>query len=388
MRRVLSTTLRHGRLSLHIVPMLVWLASLAVVGSLFLHRARRCEFVGLAIGETYDVAATCNGRLRSLPVKLFDHVRKGTTLAVINTVLDNENLHSELEARKATIEAEIEHLKAQLSAAEEELKVRLADRRDQRQAEYRRLSLDVEQARLAALELEAALEPDKIMLKDLELEVRIVKDLFARNAVEKYELDKVQTEYKVLARKIEENQALLEQARRNVDLTLERLAAMESREPVDPSLGLALNPIRKAINVQYKMIDELLLDQAIQRTSLPLTAPFAGVVSSIQRRPGEAVLSGEPILTIAKPTADMVMGWMRQENIEDLRQGRKVRLVRYGVSQQIAMSEITVIGPSLEMIPQRLWRLPDVPEYGLPFQVAIPPGLKLRPQEKVGIKLL
>lgn len=388
MRRVFPTTLRHGRLSLHIVPILVWLVVLAAVGSLFLHRAERCEVMGLAIGETYDVTATCNGRLKSLPVKLFDHVQPGTTLAVINTVLDNENLQSSLEARKATIEAEIARLKAALNAAEEQLNVQLADRKDQREAAYRRLSLDVEQARLAALELKAVLEPDKIMLKDLELEVRIVKDLFARNAVEQYELDKVETEYKVLAKKIETNGDLLEQARKDADTTVERLTAMENKKPVDPSLGLTLNPIRAAINVQYKMIDELLLDLAMQRMALPLMAPFAGVVSSIQRRAGEAVLSGEPILTIARPIPDTVMGWIPQEEMEYIRQGRKVRLVKYGANQQIAMSEITVVGPTIETIPQRLWRLPNLPEYGLPFQVGIPPGLRLTPQEKVGIKLL
>ena len=388
MRKVLPTTLRHGRLSLHIVPILVWLVVLAAVGSLFLHRAERCEVIGLAIGETYDVTATCNGRLKSLPVKLFEQVQPGTTLAVINTVLDNENLQSSLEARKATIEAEIAQLKAALNAAEEQLNVQLADRKDQREAEYRRLSLDVEQARLAALELKTVLEPDKIMLKDLELEVRIVEDLFARNAVEQYELDKVETEYKVLAKKIETNGDLLEQVRKDADTTLERLAAMENKEPVDPSLGLTLNPIRAAINVQYKMIDELLLDLAMQRMALPLMAPFAGVVSSIQRRAGEAVLSGEPILTIARPSPDTVMGWVPQEEIEYIRQGRKVRLVKYGANQQIAMSEITVVGPAIEMIPERLWRLPNMPEYGLPFHVGIPPGLRLTPQEKVGIKLL
>ncbi len=388
MRRVLPTTLRHGRLSLHIVPILVWLVVLAAVGSLFLHRAERCEVMGLAIGETYDVTATCNGRLKSLPVKLFEQVQPGMTLAVINTVLDNENLQSSLEARKATIEAEIAGLKAALSAAEEQLNVQLADRRDQREAEYRRLSLDVEQARLAALELKAVLGPDKIMLQDLELEVRIVKDLFARNAVEQYELDKVETEYKVLAKKIETNEDFLEQVRKDADTTLQRLAAMENKEPVDPSLGRTLNPIRAAINVQYKMIDELLLDLAMQRMAFPLMAPFAGVVSSIQRRAGEAVLSGEPILTIARPSPDTVMGWISQEEMEYIRQGRKVRLVKYGVNQQIAMSEITVVGPGIEMIPQRLWRLPNMPEYGLPFHVGIPPGLRLTCQEKVGIKLL
>jgi multidrug resistance efflux pump len=379
---------RDGRLDLHIAPILIWVVAVAGVGALFLQRAQRCEVVGLAVGEIYNVAATSHGRVKSLPVKLFERVKAGETLVIINTVLDNEMLQSQLEAEKATIELEIARLRAELSAAEEQLRVQVAEHEGDTTEALRRMSVDVERAKLGVLEVEAVLEPDRILLRDMELELRIVKDLLAKNAVEPYELQKAQTQYDYLARKIQENERLLAQARKNADEASLRLAKMESREPVSTSLGLTLNPIRTAINVQYKKIDELLLEQMTQRVALPLMAPFDGVVSQIIRRSGDPVLLGEPILSIAKPTADTVMAWVKEESVGMLREGRQVKIVRRGHRGQIAMSEISRVGPAFLPVPAELWADPKVPEYGLPFEVAVPPGMKIKPNEKVGIKLL
>ena len=387
-RKAKHASTRSGSLSLHVVPVLVWLAVLGCVSFLFVHRAERCELVGLVFGETFEVAATCDGRVKSLPIRLYDRVEKNDVLAMVNTVVDNENLRAELETQKATIETEIMGIKAQLVAAEEEFKIQLADRQDDTAAAYRRLCVDVERTRIAVLELEAILEPDRLMLKDLELEVRIVKNLLAKNAIEAYELQKVELEKDMLVKKIETNEQLQTQARTDAGQSLKRLNEFISKDPVVPSLEAKLDPIRQAINVQYKKIDELLVNQITRRESLSLKAPFDGVVSSILRRVGEAVIAGEAVVTIAKPSPEMIVGWARENQIDLIKEGMDVKLIKQGRRQQIAKSEITTIAPSLELMPERLWQIAGVPEYGFSFLVGIPPGLKLTPEEKVGIKLL
>ncbi len=291
-RKAKRASTRSGSLSLHIVPVLVWLAVLVFVSFLFVHRADPYEFVGLAFGETFDVAASCDGRVKILPVRLYDRVERDDTLAMVNTVVDNENLRVQLETQKATIEAAIMGIKAQLIAAEEELKLQLADRQDDAAAAYRRLCIDVERTRIAVLELQAIIEPDRLMLKDLELEVRSVRNLLAKDAVEAYELQKVELQKDMLVKKIETNEQLQAQARTDAGESLRRLNLFMGKDPVVPSLEAKLDPIRQAINVQYKKIDELLADQITMRESLSLKAPFDGVVSSILRRTGEAVLAG------------------------------------------------------------------------------------------------
>jgi hypothetical protein len=64
----------------------------------------------------------------------------------------------------------------------------------------------------------------------------------------------------------------------------------------------------------------------------------------------------------------------------------EVELVKTSLPPQVAASKIVDIGPTVELIPQRLWRNPNVPQWGLPVLVEIPPGLKLVPGEVVGIR--
>lgn len=383
-RKERHTIMRPGRLGIHIIPILVWIAAVAGVAFLLMHRSERTVLVGVAFGETFDVSATCSGRVTSLPVLLYQEVQKDETLAIVKTLLDNERLQSELAVKKDVIEAEIARLRAELEAASEALEVDLADRNDQVASTHRQLSVDVERTRLSVLELEATIEPDRITLKDLELEVRIVKDLLEKDAVEKYELQKIELQRDVLAKQIDENERLHVQAQKDASEAVSRLNQFASIKPVNPSLGLTLNPIRQAIAVQEKMITELL----VERVGLPLMAPFDGIVSKILCRVGESFAAGEPILTVAKTRPETVVGWIGEEHMHRINLGMEVRLVKRGETQQIAMSEITVVGPEVKMLPERLWRIPGVPEYGRSFHVGVPPNLKLLPSEKVGIKLM
>ena len=110
----------------HIMPFLVWLLAVGGVAFLFMHRSsQRLEIVGIARGQVHQIAATCDGRLRSVPVILFQEVREGQVLAVVDTVLENEVLPAQLGA----VEAEIAHLTSQLGTIEDTYQAERADRR-------------------------------------------------------------------------------------------------------------------------------------------------------------------------------------------------------------------------------------------------------------------
>jgi hypothetical protein len=86
--------------------------------------------------------------------------------------------------------------------------------------------------------------------------------------------------------------------------------------------------------------------------------------------------------------AETLIGWASEEYADQLSEGRKVRIIRRGAGGQVATSEITGVGTGYVQKPMELWFDPKVPEYGLAFEVAIPPGMTVRPNEKVGIKVL
>jgi multidrug resistance efflux pump len=381
-----------SRLRRHIPPILVWLSVLAVVVGLFTRRSQRFEVLGIAQGEVRQISTSCTGRLKSVSVQLFEEVSLGQPVAVVDTILDNEQPRAQLQAQLSIVLAEIEHLTVQLVPTQDDLLAEKADRQTNRLSDSRRFSVDVENARLEILRLRALIETDRIMLEDLALEVQTVKELLAQEAVAPYELQKAKVQYETLAKKIEENEQLLEQSKDALTQTQQRRDEYTRYKPHHPSVEDALDVIRKAIKIQERRMDEILvqIEALAPRQALKLTSPIDGVVSQIQHWPGEAVLAGEPILTIAEVKPTEIIAYAVEYQVNQIQKGMVVELVKQSEPKkiEIARSQIIYIGPIVEQLPPRLWRNPNIPEWGRPFLVKAPPQMKLIIGEVVGIRRL
>ncbi len=177
-----------------------------------------------------------------------------------------------------------------------------------------------------------------------------------------------------------------------------RLEEFARQQPYNRSIDSALEPIRKQITVQEKLIDQLL----VQRKSLTIKSPTDGVIVQIQtdrnqaalRRPGESllglpgevVLAGQTILVVAEAEPTEIVAYVNEAQASGVRERMAVKLVKGGSRPQIVNSQIAYIGPTMEPMPQRLWRRPNVAEWGRPMIIKIPPNLKLTPGQTVGIK--
>ncbi|UCE99438.1 MAG: HlyD family efflux transporter periplasmic adaptor subunit, partial [Planctomycetota bacterium] len=106
----------------------------------------------------------------------------------------------------------------------------------------------------------------------------------------------------------------------------------------------------------------------------------------VVRRAGEVVLAGEPILTIAETEPHEIIAYAGLRQLGRIRKGMTVQLVKNTEPQQIATSEVTHIGATLERMPEYMWQVPNIPQWGRPIIIKIPPGLKLVPGEVVGIR--
>jgi hypothetical protein len=106
------------------------------------------------------------------------------------------------------------------------------------------------------------------------------------------------------------------------------------------------------------------------------------------RRAGEAVLDGEPILTISAKEPDEILAYASREQSSRVRIGTEVEVIKETEPAQIARSRVVYLGPIMEVAPQRLWLVPDIPDWGRPMLIKIPTGMKLIPGEVVGIKVL
>jgi multidrug resistance efflux pump len=390
MKVVRLNIFRFGRVHPHLFPVLVWLAAAGGVAFMFCHRAERFEVVGVAQGRISQVTAPCDGFIKTLNVELFDEVTKGQTLVVFDDEL--------IKAQIATISAEAEHLRAGLAATEGQLSADQADRELNRTDEERRLAVDVENARLEALKVKALIASDEVTLQDLANEVAIAKDLLDKGAVAPYDLEKAQALHDALAKKIEENRRLLETAQGQLQEAQGRREEFAAAVPYRLLPDAALEAIRREMAVQERLINELL----VQEKALTVTAPIDGVVIQIQvnanqvslRRPGEGFLrragefvrAGDPILIIAQAEPTEIIAYAGEKQANQIRRGIKVELIKTDEPPQIASSEVSYVGPVVEQMPARLWQNPNIPQWGRPFLVKVPDGMKLTPGEMVGMR--
>ena len=376
--------LKQGKLLTRLLPVFVWVMAIVLVGVLFLYQSETVQLKGIAFSHEQIINTTETGYIRSIPVKLYQEVKKGDTLAIIkeNTVAREEYDHSLLLAERATAEAELEQLKAELIAAEDRLYLDKADRNNDITVTERRLAVDMERARLEALEIKADLGPDRLTLKDLEVELEIVQRLVAEQASEEYELQKIQAQCDIFRESVAQKEVLLAQAEANYEAAMLRKDEFEQATPISPQLSdKELAPIRKAILVQERRLAEFIQ----QRDIIILTAPFDGVVNALNYKSGQTVVRGDPIMTIVNPTPDSITAWVPQKKMERFVQNMKVKVVSLNTPQRSFVSQISNISPAMELMPQQLWQNPTIPEWGRPIQVTIQPNFACAHNEIVGI---
>ena len=394
------------RLRLHLLPILVWLGAVACVIGLFTRRSLRFEIVGMARSPVVHVSVNCPAKLKTVPVKLFENVTKGQTVAIVNTVLDNEQPRIELQTQLDAIVGEIEHLSAQLVPTQETLLAEESDRVINHIARMRTFDVDIENTRIQILTLKSQIASDRIILEDLAMEAKVTRNLVEQKAIAAIEHEKAQVQYKALAKKIDENEKLLNQANSDLQQTQQRRDEYAKSLPFNPSVDDALEVIRKQIAVQERLMKGLLAQiVALEaRESLEIKAPIDGVIIPIQRQtnevlllrpgekimgqPGEVVTAGEPILAIAEAMPNEIVAYIGEGLLGQVEEEMPVEIIKKRDPPQIARSQIAEIGPTIELMPERMWLNPNIPQWGRPVLIEIPKGLELVPGEMIGIRRL
>lgn len=338
--------------------------------------------VGIAQENIRQIAAAKDGRLKSVSVELYQKVNLGDKIAIIDTVLEDENIKALRQAQLKTVAAEIQRLMAEMVPTQENLLAEASNIESDKIVAQRRFSVDIENAKLRILQLKTQIETDCINLENLVVEVKIAKQLLAEDAIAPYELQKVQVLYNTLDKTIQENEHLLTQAEENLKQAQQRKNKFAQHQPFHPSIDSALDIIRKAVKVQERLIEELL----IKPVPMTLTATLDGVVSQIYYGTGDAVLAGEPIITIAESKPIEIVAYASAQQTSTIKEKMKVQLIKNSYPAQIATSRVTHLGPNVELIPERLWSNPNVPQWGRPILIKIPNGLKLIPGEIIGVK--
>jgi len=357
------------------LPLLVWLIAAGIASWLLAHRSSANELTGIAQADQRDVAALTNGRLQLVPVEMFDSVKQGQPVAV----LEDDRIAASL----ATAAAEVSRLRAELAATEDRLAIDAAVQHSDHMAEARRYAVDVERNRLHEIELQVMMETDRIKAEFLRLQKDLLGNLRGQRAVSELRFRSAEADYKALEKNLGENQKALAQVRQDLEQARQRQDSFSGNQVEYLAIDKALEPLRAAVTVQERRLAELCVD----RSMLVLKSPMDGVVSQLLRRAGESVRTGEQIMTIVSTRPSAVIAYATAAQVVQFQPGLPVRLdvIREGIARHSACTRVQLIGPVAEKLPAQLWRNPTTPEWGWPVKIAIPPQLGILCGEVIGI---
>ena len=353
------------------LPVVVWCVCAAVAVAMLFGRARRFEYVGLAHAPSYEISSRAAATLASVAVGLYDRVAPGDVVAVLDD--------TQVRAAIGTAQANVRRLSAELDAAKAGLGGAAGS--SGFATDLRRFAIDEDRQRLEALAVKVTLEGDRVELERLRVEARRAETLRAANLLSDADLDNARLLFEEVKRRNEENERLLHESEEAVRRTQARRVDYEHAGGGTGSEPAAFRPLREAINVEIQMLKEV----ETQREALVLKSPVAGRVSQILAARGQSVVAGEPIVLIEEEAVRDIVAYVREGDVRRVAPNSKVKIasVRGGT---VAESIVTAVGPGLEALPQRLWRNPQVAEYGLGVTIAVSPMMALTPGELVSVR--
>jgi multidrug resistance efflux pump len=359
-----------------VLPLLVWSVAAVTVATMLVTRTRQFEYVGLAQSLQYEVSAAATGTLDRVYVELYENVDAGQVVAK----LDDASLLAAIETSNATISqlgAEFEATRAQLLG---EVDMGMASWT----ADLRRFQIDEEERRLALVGLRGTIEADQIELERLELEVDRLRPLLEIGLIGQADFDNVKLSRDRTRKMVEENRLLLARTSDEYEAARNRRLEFQEELPSLPGHDSSLRPLREAITVESRRLEEI----ELQRQVLVLRSPVRGQVSQILCRQGQSVVPGEPILMIAENSVKQIVAYLGETDRLQVDPRTPVLVSSRLRPHAAAESVVLDVSPSVELLPQRLWRDPRFPDYGRAVTIATAPALELTPGEVVDIKFL
>jgi len=350
----------------------------AVCAAIMLMLWDRHTSTAVMIGEVEAVRAELSAPMPGVLVNLtgktldrFDAVYAGQVIARLDdrpTLAALATLHSRLAQSRSEIAATASNIQLARSDVEQTAAIDLAE-----------LILDVQRQRLDIVDRRGVIETDRIELQRLSEEYDYVKRLHEQQAETDFVLRMAMLRRDVLARQITEHEQALSEADAQLAESMHLLEALPDQ--LDAELNVLLQPLRDAVDVHEAEMREL----ELRVGALQIRAPFAGEVAAVHVHPGQSIVPGVPIITLADPTAQYMVVYFRERGLFMPELGMTVSL--YSKRDRATLHESTIVhvGAHVELVPEHHRAAYDVPEWGVPVRIKLPQELQLRPGELVGV---
>ena len=303
---------------------------------------------GQAEGFESDVASPRAGRISQLKVVLYQEVKAGDVIAIVDA-LDPMILSNTVSLAQA-----------EMNAIRADGGFRPTDKVRYAEFEFEWLNLRSE---LAAL---------KTQLTFAEIELQRSTKLMEDKLISQSDFDKTNTIYQVIQHTYTEKQAVVAE----MEKRLKELNPANSEESKYVSAALAV------AEAKFHVAEA-------QLAPLKLVAPISGHVRTLSKLAGATVSTGDPIVTISSSEVNHIIGFLNQPLRLEPKVGERVIVRSRGMRRVTGMAVITQIGPRVEMFdtPLRVRGMATSQQRGLPIIVNVPANLNLLPGELVDLTL-
>jgi multidrug resistance efflux pump len=330
-----------------VIPALTFLLVLGLTVWLWGLNLASPVLMGTAEGQEAEVSSPRDGRLAQLHVKQYQEVTAGQPLAIIEAV-DPAILSNNL----AVIHAEMDLIRAEAGY----------DAGDR--VRYSQFQLDFMLRRV-----ELTLE--RLALPYSQLNLTRHESMYRDGITSLTNYEGAQLALAQLQAQVKESEEALTVAQKDL-------------KKLDPA---AMNEDSPTVRAQLAVEEQKLLLAEAEYRPIVLTAPISGRVSKIAMLPGMSVAANVPIVTIADPKVDRILGFIGQPLRLEPKIGATVEIRSRNAKRTMGKSHITQIGPRIELFnaPLRLRGMGAAQERGLPILMDVPAGMELRPGELVDI---
>jgi membrane fusion protein, multidrug efflux system len=239
--------------------------------------------------------------------------------------------------------------------------------------------VDFERLRLDSLDFNARLAVAKVEVELADSEVLRGRALAKVDIMSAEELERLESVAKARRVQVQEFTTIAAAGAESV------AEAQIIRSDITP--GSAAEALRAAIDVQEK---KLRLVQ-IELGETILTSPIDGEIGTIFHQVGDAVATGNPILTVASTEPREIVAYIRQPVLSAPKPGTKVEVRARSKGRPGAESLISSVSSRLEPLNPHLYPNAGLNvrtmELALPIRIPVPAGLEVRPGETVDVIL-
>ena len=167
--------------------------------------------------------------------------------------------------------------------------------------------------------------------------------------------------------------------------TPDKVADPEPAPELSASVPVAIRDELVRVREARRALDLRWEELSLRTGLLEIPAPISGTLVNVYCWPGQIVHPGGLIATIAADHGQHIVGYVPEHSDVVVKAGMPVTLrARLPASPRVT-TEIEEVGQMIERLPEHFWAITNIPQWGLPVRIKLPPEVALRPGSLVDI---